>query len=67
MSSDSQHSAEYFFNARTKMVEKGHQSSWEDLMGPYPTREEAQKALENAQKRNDAWDDADDNWRGSDG
>lgn len=67
MSPDSQQSAEYFFNARTKMVEKGRQSSWDDLMGPYNTREEAQMALEKAQQRNDTWDDADDSWRGNDG
>jgi len=53
---------EYYFNARTKMVEKGHLSSWEDLMGPYDTREEAEQALETAKKRSQSWDDEDDNW-----
>lgn len=54
----------YYFNTRTKMVETGQISSWEDLMGPYPSREEAQKALETAKKRSETWDVEDDDWRG---
>lgn len=65
MSPDEPQKVEYFFNVRTKMVEKGRVSSWEDLMGPYPTRDEAQEALENAAKRSQAWDDEDDDWRGT--
>ncbi|WP_430869009.1 hypothetical protein [Demequina aurantiaca] len=64
MSSDAEQKPEYFFNARTKMVEKGRLSSWEDVMGPYDTPEEAQLALETANKRSKSWDDADDKWRG---
>jgi hypothetical protein len=64
MSADSHDEVEYFFNTRTKAVEKGQLSSWEDLMGPYSTREEAQRALETAKKRSDSWDDDDASWRG---
>ncbi|WP_061965416.1 hypothetical protein [Demequina aurantiaca] len=62
MSTDSEQKPEYFFNTRTKMVEKGQLSSWDDLMGPYATHEEAEKALETAKKRTESWDDADDKW-----
>ncbi|WP_062522684.1 hypothetical protein [Demequina silvatica] len=61
MSPESDHPVEYFYNTKTKMVEKGRQSSWEHLMGPYATREEAQGALEIAKHRNEAWED-DDRW-----
>ncbi|WP_174442328.1 SPOR domain-containing protein [Demequina gelatinilytica] len=58
---------QYWFNTRTGKVEKGQQSSWEHLMGPYPTAEEAAGALEIAKHRNESWDDDDDVWRGKDG
>ena len=64
--SDTDDKVEYYFNTRTQMVEKGRQSSWEHLMGPYDTAEEATKALETARKRSQAWDDDDREWRGSD-
>jgi hypothetical protein len=49
-------SGQFWFNVVTKQVEEGHQSSWQDLMGPYPTREAAQHALEQAAMRTKAWD-----------
>lgn len=49
-------SGTYWFNIVTKQVEEGHRSSWRDLMGPYPTREAAEHALEQAVARNLAWD-----------
>jgi hypothetical protein len=61
MSNDDDQPVEYYFNTRTRMVEKGRVSSWEHLMGPYPTAEEAAGALEIAKARNDTWDD-DDDW-----
>ncbi len=61
MSPESDHPVEYFYNTKTKMVEQGRQSSWEHLMGPYATREEAAGALEIAKHRNEAWED-DDRW-----
>jgi len=67
MSDDTDGKTEYFFNTRTEMVEKGRQSSWEHLMGPYDTPEEAAQALEIARKKSKAWDDEDRTWRGDDG
>ncbi|HEY8718517.1 SPOR domain-containing protein [Pengzhenrongella sp.] len=52
-------SGEFWFNARTKQIEEGHQSSWRDLMGPYPSREAAAHALEQAADRTKAWDEQD--------
>ncbi|HEY5515917.1 MAG TPA: SPOR domain-containing protein [Pengzhenrongella sp.] len=47
---------QFWFNVLTKQVEEGHQSSWRDLMGPYPTRAAAERALEQAAARNRVWD-----------
>ncbi|ADG75016.1 conserved hypothetical protein [Cellulomonas flavigena DSM 20109] len=47
---------EYFYNTRTHQVEEGRSSDWSQLMGPYATRGEAERALEKARARNDAWD-----------
>jgi hypothetical protein len=51
--------AEFYYNLKTGEVEDGHQSTWTSLMGPYPTREEAEQALETARRRNEAWDEDD--------
>jgi len=48
---------EFWFNTTTGQVEQGKRSSWSHLMGPYPTREAAQSALETAQQRTEAWDE----------
>jgi len=66
MSEDGTTGIEYYYNVRTQMVEKGRQSSWEHLMGPYDTVAEAEKALEIAKKKSDAWDKDDAAWRGDD-
>ena len=52
----------YWFNLETRQVEEGRQSSWDKLMGPYPTREAAEHALERADERTATWDEADDAW-----
>jgi hypothetical protein len=57
---------EYYFNTQTRMVEKGRLSSWEHLLGPYDTFEEASLAIEKAEQRSDAWDEADADWKGED-
>ncbi|WP_084103374.1 hypothetical protein [Demequina sp. NBRC 110056] len=67
MSSESGESTQYWFNTRTRTVEKGRQSSWEHLMGPYDSEAEASRALEKAQERTEAWDDDDAEWRGDKG
>lgn len=50
---------EFYYNTETRQVEQGKQSTWSHLMGPYPTREAAQHALEKARARSEAWDEAD--------
>lgn len=57
---------QYWFNLTTGQVEEGQQSSWEHVMGPYATREEAAKALDTAKRRNESWDDDDRAWKGDD-
>ena len=47
---------QYWYNTATKQVEEGHRSSWQDLMGPYATRGEAEAALAKAAARTEAWD-----------
>lgn len=47
---------EYWFNVRTHEVEEDRQSDWKQLIGPYATRAEAERALEKVQQRNEAWD-----------
>ena len=49
----------WFFDPTTKEVSQGKTSGWENRMGPYDTREEAENAIEIAQARNDAADAAD--------
>ncbi|AKE40977.1 Uncharacterised protein [Corynebacterium kutscheri] len=55
----------WFFNPRTKKVEQGKVSGFDDRMGPYDSEEEAAQALEIAQARNefaDAEDEAEKQW-----
>lgn len=52
-------STEFYFNTKTRQVEEGKPSSWTHRMGPYPTREAAERALEKAERRTEAWDEED--------
>ncbi|WGW13457.1 SPOR domain-containing protein [Saxibacter everestensis] len=54
---------QYWYNTKTREVEKGHKSSWTHLMGPYATEAEAASALAKAEARNDAWQAEDDKWK----
>ncbi len=63
---DADSTIEYYFNTATRMVEKGRQSSWEHLMGPYATHEEAQRAFEIARDKSADWDEDDAAWRDDD-
>lgn len=54
---------EFYFNVTTGEVERGKVSPQHRRLGPYRTREEAAAALERAQGRNEAWDEADERWR----
>ena len=56
----------YYSNLETHQVEQGKISSYDNRIGPYDTREEAEHALEIAKERNrvaDAYDEQDDRWR----
>ena len=48
---------EFYFNTKTHEVEVGKPSSWTNRMGPYPTREAAERALQIAQVRTETWDE----------
>lgn len=54
---------QYWFNTQTRQVEVGRHSDWSHLMGPYPTREDAQRALEKAVRRTQDWDQEDERSR----
>lgn len=50
---------QYWYNVNTKTIEKGAQSDWSQLLGPYDSEAEARTALEKVQARNESWDAAD--------
>lgn len=55
----------FYFNPSTREITQGKVSGWDDRMGPYDTREEAQRALETAAQRTKEADDqdrAEDDW-----
>ena len=54
---------QYWYNTETGEVEEGHRSSWTNLMGPYSTRAEAERALASAKARNESWEQDDEDWR----
>lgn len=54
---------QYWFNVRLHRVETVEDMSpSKDRLGPYATREEAERALEKVQERNEQWEAADDGW-----
>jgi ribosomal protein S16 len=57
----------YWYNTVTGEVEEGRQSSWTRRLGPYATREEAQRAVEIAKQRAKEWDEDDDRRRWGEG
>lgn len=50
----------WWFCLRHMTVEHDERCPGKDRLGPYKTADEAAHALETVQKRNDAWDAADD-------
>ena len=50
------HETSFWFDVRTGRVDEGHRAPSANLMGPYPTRDAAQQALETARARTAAWD-----------
>ncbi|GAA1992164.1 hypothetical protein GCM10009718_32380 [Isoptericola halotolerans] len=64
MSENSPRQVTYWYNTRTGEVEESdRKSSWKHRMGPYPTREEAARALDTASSRNEDWEEEDADWR----
>lgn len=55
---------QFYYNLTTGTVEEGQQSPGAELMGPYATREEAQRALQTAAERNASWDEENAEWEG---
>jgi hypothetical protein len=49
----------YWYNVDTQEVEVDAMSDWQHLLGPYDTREEAEKALEKVKSNNKKWDEED--------
>lgn len=66
MDEDAVSARQFWYNATTGEVEEGRQSPWTHRMGPYPTREAAQQALERAADRTQDWDEEDRRWREGD-
>ena len=57
----------FFYNTRTGTVEElEDKSQSRELLGPYPTRAEAQAALATAARRTEDWDRKDREWRDED-
>ncbi|MEH0110115.1 SPOR domain-containing protein [Tersicoccus sp. MR15.9] len=52
--------ADYWYNVNTHQVEKGAQSDYTQLLGPFDTEAEAQQALAKVKANNDAWDAGED-------
>lgn len=53
----------YWYNTRTGQVETEEtKSRGEILMGPYPTHEDAARALESAREKTEQWDEEDRRW-----
>ena len=50
---------EFWFDTRNGQVDEGHRAPAAHLMGPYPTRQAAERALESARARTEAWDEED--------
>ncbi|SEC60763.1 hypothetical protein SAMN05428945_3364 [Streptomyces sp. 2224.1] len=47
---------EWFYCLEHRTVEEGPQCRAADRLGPYPTREEAEHAMETARERNVEWE-----------
>ena len=60
--SDGSEGTQVYYNLSTGAVEEGRQSPGSELMGPYATRQEAERALKTAASRNEKWEQDDDAW-----
>ncbi|GAA4369826.1 hypothetical protein GCM10023166_17700 [Paeniglutamicibacter cryotolerans] len=50
---------QYWFNVVTHQVEKGPQSDWTQLLGPYDSLAEAEAAMDKVRRRNEQFDEED--------
>ncbi|NKE08899.1 MULTISPECIES: SPOR domain-containing protein [Kocuria] len=57
---------EFWYNLKTREVEVGPQSDYSQLMGPYASREDAQRALQTAAENTKRWDDNEREYRQDD-
>ena len=56
MSSDVNADDQWYYDTASHSVSQGKQRSFSTRMGPYPTREAAENAIETAKARNEAAD-----------
>ena len=57
----------FYFNTRTNQVEElADKSQSKDLLGPYGSRDEAERAVQTAHERTEQWDKEDREWEGED-
>lgn len=54
----------YWSLSEGKAVPAGERGPSDDVLGPYPSREEAERWQERVAARNEAWDEADERWEG---
>lgn len=55
---------QYWYNLYTQQVEADPTADYRKLLGPYDTREEAERALERAARNTERWDDEDAAYKG---
>ncbi len=51
---------QWYYDTEQGQAVQGKATNWDNRMGPYATRAEAEAALEKAKARNAAWDAQDD-------
>lgn len=54
----------YWYNVNTGQIEQdGNTDPKDNLMGPYPTEDDARAAIETSRKKNELWDEEDRQWK----
>lgn len=51
---------QWYYDLEKRRAVQGKVTGWQNRMGPYATRAEAEAALDRAEARNEAWDAQDD-------
>ena len=62
MSDAEGNTTEWYYDLESGEVVEGKQTGWENRMGPYASKAEAQHALDIVHQRNKAADAQDDDW-----